>query len=118
MMILTINREILIKIMNSGGDYKLLDVRDSECYNQEHIKGAVSLPYENIDNNMEYLNKNDVIIIYSRDIFCSRSMDAAIKLESKDYFNVYVYREGIEDYKKNYLPLEVIFLPDMREKIY
>jgi rhodanese-related sulfurtransferase len=118
-MILTINREILMKLINSGRNFKMIDVQDEECYRQEHIKGAISVPYDKMERLADNrLNKDDFVIIYSKNIHCNKSLEAAIKLENKGFDKIYVYREGIEDYKNNYLPLEVIFLPDMSSMSY
>ena len=111
-MILTIDRDFLLKLMSSNKDYKLIDVMTENSYNYEHIKGAISIPMEDIDKTAKYkLRKDDFIIIYSKDKNCNRSENSARKLESMGFGNIHIYQDGLEDYKKNYLPLEVIFLP-------
>ena len=111
-MILTIDRDFLLKMISSNKDYKLVDVMPENSYNYEHIKGAISIPMEDIEKTAEYkMRKDDFIVIYSKDKNCERSLISARKLESMGFGNIHIYQGGLEDYKKNYLPLEVIFLP-------
>jgi rhodanese-related sulfurtransferase len=118
-MILTVNSVDLLKMMNSGSTYKLVDVMELSCYNEEHIKGAISIPIEYFDQlALLKLNVKDSVVVYSKNIHCEKSMIAAQKLDEWGFENVYVYKEGIEDYKHNYLPLEVIFLPDLSADSY
>lgn len=66
----------------------LIDVRTKQEYNAEHIKGAVNIPVEEIENpSKKIISKNDVIIVYCRS--GSRSKQAAEKLINLGYENVY-----------------------------
>lgn len=45
-------------------DYVLIDMRDHEEYDRGHIAGAISLPYEFLDNYIEKLPANRHYILY------------------------------------------------------
>ena len=45
----TISMRQLEEILNRGGDFVLLDVRDREEYERGHLEGAVNLPLSEIE---------------------------------------------------------------------
>lgn len=66
----------------------LIDVRTKQEYNINHIKGALNIPVEEIENpSKKIISKNDIIIVYCRS--GSRSKQAAEKLLNLGYKNVY-----------------------------
>ena len=46
-------------------EYVIVDVRSLDEYNEGHIKGAINIPYDTIDENIE-LDKNKIIFVYCR----------------------------------------------------
>ena len=56
------------RIMDSGEEYILLDVREQNEYDEGQIKGAVLIPYTEIEDRAEseLLNKNEQILVYCR----------------------------------------------------
>ena len=79
------------KRMMDDGDVIILDVRTREEYESGHIKDAVLLPNENIENekDVNIENKDAVILVYCRS--GNRSKQAAGKLASYGYTNVYEF---------------------------
>ena len=66
----------------------LIDVRSKEEYKIGHIKGALNIPVEEIENpDKKIITKTDTIIVYCRS--GSRSKQAALKLIEKGYKHVY-----------------------------
>jgi rhodanese-related sulfurtransferase len=60
----------------------LLDVRTCEEFVGFHFRGAINIPYEEIDNNMEtILRLSQPVVVYSSD--GRRSRLAAIKLSNR-----------------------------------
>lgn len=60
-----------------------VDLREVEEYREYHIKGAVSMPYEEFENHMHRLSRNREYVLY-----CDRgatSMLAARKMMSAGY---------------------------------
>ena len=46
-------------------DYVIIDVRTKEEYNESHIKDAINIPYDEIDENIE-IEKDKVIFVYCK----------------------------------------------------
>ncbi len=75
----------------------IVDVRDKSEYNVGHLKNAISIPLNNIENiKKEISDKNKKIILYCYS--GKRAKEAAIKLIDMGYKNVYTFG-GIKDWK-------------------
>ena len=46
-------------------NYTIVDVRTFEEYQEGHVKGAINIPYDEIDENVE-LSKEKTILVYCR----------------------------------------------------
>lgn len=103
--------------MDAGA--KFYDVRVAAEYNDEHIKGAVSVPYKEASKKEVNFNvaedKFDVaklgdkassIIIYCNGPECWKSYKASVEAIKAGYTNVYWFRTGIPAWKKAGLPTE------------
>lgn len=66
----------------SEENYLIVDVRTKEEYDDGHVVGAILLPYDEIDENVE-LDKNKTILVYCRS--GRRSILAKSTLESLGY---------------------------------
>ena len=76
------------KIMDSGKEYIILDTREQDEYNQGHIKGAILIPYTEIENKASDMlpDKDKLILVYCRS--GRRSKIAAESLSKLGYTNV------------------------------
>ena len=54
-----------IAIIIESGNYILLDVRTKEEYDESHLKGAINIPYDEIDENTN-LDKTKKIMVYCK----------------------------------------------------
>jgi len=86
-----ISQEDALRIMNSGKEVVILDVRTPEEYEKKHIPDAVLLPIDEIKKgNLELLpDKNKIILVY-----CwtgRRAEDSAAILADKGYKYVYSF---------------------------
>ena len=90
------------KIMDLGGDFVILDVREQDEYDTSHIPNAILIPYTQIENKTEELlpDKNKQILVYCRS--GRRSKIAAESLSKLGYTNVKEFG-GIIDW-----PYEVV----------
>ena len=84
-----ISQEDAVRIMKSGQEFILLDVRTPEEYEKRHIPGALLLPIDEIKKgNFDSLpDKNKIILVY-----CwtgRRAEDAAMMLFNNGYNYVY-----------------------------
>ena len=92
-----INQEEAKEMMSTINDYIILDVRRQDEYVEGHIPGAICIPNEqiNCDSPEALPDYNQTILIYCRS--GNRSKQAAQKLASMGYTNVYEFG-GIIDW--------------------
>jgi len=108
-MVKQIARDELMEMIESGPKFKLVDVLPRGSYEKEHIKGAISIPLNEIEQKAaKALKKNDVIIVYCASFDCQASTRAAEKLLELGYKDVLDYKGGLKDYKEAHLPLQGI----------
>lgn len=76
------------KIMESGGEHIVLDVREQSEFNEGHIRGAILIPYTEIENKAEEMlpDKDMQILVYCRS--GRRSKIAAEALSKLGYTNI------------------------------
>jgi rhodanese-related sulfurtransferase len=103
----SISRQQMVDLMKYPGEFTLVDVRDSESYEQEHIKGAISIPLDEIEARADQvLRKEDLIVVYCASFNCMASTKAAEKLITLGFVNVADYKGGMLDYKSVPFALE------------
>jgi rhodanese-related sulfurtransferase len=106
-MVKKITRKELRDLVSSGAKFRLVDVLDKDHYAKEHIKGAVSLPLQEVESRAEkLLKKDDLVVTYCASFECQASTKAAEKLMAMGFKNVLDYKGGLKDYKEANLPLE------------
>ena len=90
------------KIMDSGEEYIVLDVREQSEFDEGHIEGAILIPYTEIEKKAEQMmpDKNAQILVYCRS--GRRSKLASESLVKLGYTNVKEFG-GIIDW-----PYEVV----------
>lgn len=76
------------RIMDEESDYIIIDARDQSEYDEGHIKGAIVIPYTEIEQKAEEMlpNKDQLILVYCRS--GRRSKIAAQSLANMGYTNV------------------------------
>lgn len=83
-----ITQEEAKRIMDEENDYIIVDAREQSEYDEGHIKGAIVIPYTEIEQKAEELlpNKTQLILVYCRS--GRRSKIAAQSLANMGYKNV------------------------------
>ena len=86
------------KIMDSGEERIILDVREQDEFDEGHIKGAILIPYTEIENKAEDMlpDKDAQILVYCRSV--RRSKIASETLSKLGYTNIKEFG-GIIDWK-------------------
>ena len=76
------------KIMDSGEEHIVLDTREQYEFDEGHIKGAILIPYTEIESKAEQMlpDKNKLILVYCRS--GRRSKIAAATLSRIGYTNI------------------------------
>lgn len=97
----------LRRMMEGGERFTLLDVRSRSDYDREHIKGARSMPLDDIESRAPATLKPDEdIIVYCDSFVCSASISAAKLLARMGYKKVRDYKGGLREWKQAGLPTE------------
>ena len=90
-----------LELIENETDYIILDVRTCDEYNSGHIKGAICIPNETINETNNYVfeqlpDKNQMILVYCRS--GNRSKQASEKLADLGYTNIIEFG-GINEWK-------------------
>ncbi len=54
-----------LAIIIESGNYIIVDVREKEEYDESHLKGAINIPYDTIDEKVD-LDKTKKILVYCK----------------------------------------------------
>lgn len=88
-----------------------LDARSSAEYDQGHIRGAVNLPWHEVDNYFETvimtLDRNAMLITYCDGEACPLSHDLAVFLKDLGFSRVRVLVNGWTLWKEHQLPANI-----------
>ncbi len=96
----------LKKMLDSGGEIVLLDVRDTQEYLKERLPGAEHMLISDMDKEgLERFDRDVLIVTYSEDYDCPASRIAAEKLEESGY-RALNYQGSFEDWKESGYPTE------------
>ena len=76
-----------IKEIIDKGNYIIVDVRTKEEYNTSHIKGAINIEYDKIDENTK-LDKDKTIMVYCKSGTRSTKAYNTLKNLGYDVFNM------------------------------
>jgi rhodanese-related sulfurtransferase len=92
-----ISAEELKKKIDSGGNFKLINVLSKESYDVRHIPKSISIPVSEIEDRApkEIPDKGMEIIVHCASSTCTASPQAAEKLEKIGYTNVTEFKIGI-----------------------
>lgn len=92
-----IDGQSALDMMNNETDYIIIDVRTESEYQQGHIKNAINIPNESIDESVSEIltNKDQLLLVYCRS--GNRSKQASEKLAKLGYSNIYEFG-GILDF--------------------
>ena len=92
-----IDGQSALDMMNNETDYIIIDVRTESEYQQGHIKNAINIPNETIDESVSEIltNKDQLLLVYCRS--GNRSKQASEKLAKLGYSNIYEFG-GISDF--------------------
>lgn len=93
------------KLFNDG--IKFIDSRSVEEFAEGHVKGAVNIPFygsENFLDEINRLNKNEIIVTYCSSADCDISILSGDELFEMGFKRVYVFIGGYDEWNKNNYP--------------
>lgn len=82
----------------------VLDVRDRDAFEEEHIRGAVNVPATEIVSRLSGLPKDRTVVTYCWDMTCALAPKAALELAQKG-FKVQFLAGGIAEWKHKGFPI-------------
>lgn len=89
----------------SAGSVVVLDVRPEREYRAGHIRGARSIPVEELETRLKEIPKKKAIVAYCRGPYCVFA-DDAVKALRKRGFRAVRLAEGFPDWKMRGFPVE------------
>lgn len=88
---------------------KFVDARPVEEYEENHIKGAINIPFygsENYESVLNKISKDEIIITYCSGDDCDLSILLGDELFAKGYKKIYIFFGGWNDWLKMGYPTE------------
>lgn len=79
-------------------NFDIIDVRTKEEYEKGHVEGAINIPYDEILEHLDMINKDKPTVLYCRSN--SRAEIASLSLKSVGFVYIYI-ADGVNlyDYK-------------------
>lgn len=94
----------------STGNVIIIDLRDSENFNESHAIGAINLHYYEFEelypDFAEQISEDQSVFILCEGMLCGMSAHVAKKLMDLGYDNLAIIKQGFEGWEKYYLPIE------------
>lgn len=99
----TLTAEELKDLQDRNEDFLLINTLDEGSFPQTHIPHSLNIPQSNDDFvqrvEEEAGDKSAKIVVYCASEHCKSSTEAAKKLESAGFSNVYDFEEGAEGWQ-------------------
>lgn len=98
----------LDKLLSAGA--LLIDARSFHSYQQEHVAGALSLPFadfaDQIGKFKQQIPVDQTLITYCSGYGCPDSFDLGVRLMQEGYLDVLAYEGGLPEWKDSGRALE------------
>ena len=88
-----------------AGSVVVLDVRPEQEYSTGHIRGARSIPVNELKARLKEIPRKKTIVAYCRGPYCVFADEAVAILRAKG-FNAFRFKAGFPDWKARGLPVE------------
>ena len=96
-------KELLERVRR--GDVVLLDVRPAEEYAAGHLRGAISIPHDELKRRLRELPKGRRVVAYCRGPYCVFAANA-VKLLRQRGFDAARIEDGVAEWRARRLPIE------------
>lgn len=104
----TLTTDALKELKSQKNNVPIINVLPEEAYKEEHIPDTENIPLESEDFVEQVENKvpskDSPVVVYCASVSCDASPNAAKKLESRGFTNVYDFEGGTEAWKQAKLP--------------
>ena len=105
----TVTADELLRKIEEGDEFVLLDALAPMAYAHSHLPGAFNLPPSAVDPAVvtrRIPDRNTLIIVYCANPNCEDSIATAQRLQALGYTNVHHYPGGKNEWRDAGLPLE------------
>ena len=93
----------------TAGQAVLIDLRDSEDFEQSHAVGSINLPYYEFDDVyidfVEEVSTDKHLVIFGEGMLFGMSAQIARRLLDEGYKNITILKKSFEDCQKQNLPI-------------
>lgn len=100
----SLDRADLVKRVRRG-EVTLLDVRPREEFEAAHIKGAISVPLEELEARLEEIPDDASVVAYCRGPYCVWALEAVEVLEASG-LDAARLEDGVQEWRAHGLPVE------------
>lgn len=90
-----------LKDLSEQNEVKIIDVRHRADYEISHIPMAISIPYEEMKDRLNELNKEDLHVVYCYNPYCHLGARAA-HLLAKEGFSVMELAGGFKVWEEDF----------------
>jgi rhodanese-related sulfurtransferase len=94
-----------VQIRVRKGELVLLDVRPREEYDEAHLKGALSIPVDELERRLRELPRKKPIAAYCRGPYCVFAVDA-VRLLRRRGFEAFPLEDGVLEWQAAGSPIE------------
>ena len=98
-----ISPQFLISLANNENAF-ILDLRNSELFNQGRITGSINIPFNNLSKRFNEIPENNKSIVLVCDMG-NVSPNAGELLKKEGYKDILILRGGVNEWKLQNLPL-------------
>ena len=98
-----ISPQLLISLANNENAF-IVDLRNSELFNQGHITGSINIPFNNLSKRFNEIPENNKSIVLVCDMG-NVSPNAGELLKKEGYKDLLILRGGVNEWKLQNLPL-------------
>lgn len=99
-MVREIDREELKGMMDSGESFVLINVLDSDAFEDEHICGSINIPMNQIKDADKLISKDETVVVHCTGPACTASATASDILNKIGFQDVRRFKGGIEKWKE------------------
>ena len=98
-----ISPQFLISLVNNENAF-IVDLRNSELFNQGHITGSINIPFNNLSKRFNEIPENSKSIVLVCDMG-NVSPNAGELLKKEGFKDLLILRGGVNEWKLQNLPL-------------
>lgn len=92
-------------LKKSKSKFLVINVLDKDFYDDCHISGSINVPFEQVEQYSQNLDKDTEIIFYCSNYRCSASGEAARMLMKKGFNKIFAYEAGMAEWYQQKLPV-------------